>query len=74
MLRGIINEVAKHQPDRVADTLLRLAVLAEGCTDHPEYRANGFPRSSCKHCNYLWKVKQSLLFVGEDPPAPREDL
>lgn len=46
--------------------IVRLSILAEGCLDHPEYRANSVPKDSCRHCNFLWSTKQAIFFKEAD--------
>lgn len=38
----------------------RLRLLAEGCSDHPSYRAKRKPSADCERCLTMWQVAQEL--------------
>lgn len=67
MLKQIAQKAVLEDKD-LAHMLIHMAVIADGCLEHPEYRVNSIPRSGCKTCDYLWRLKLELVFREDDAP------
>jgi hypothetical protein len=61
LIKSFIDSSDFMDVEQVTDVLNALAVLAEGCSDHPTYRVHQFP-ADCQHCRYMWDIKQRLYF------------
>jgi hypothetical protein len=48
-----------------------LTLLADGCPQHPSYRAKRRVVTICERCNAMWEARQTLsrLQQNEEPPA-----